>query len=203
MAARMRPWLKAAWMPRRHVAVRQLAARRVLSGVSGGCECVGPQRRRVLARQWLLLSPRQALGRTADRGWLGLLWLAGLELTTNSWTAPVDSRCLPPGQNPSAVAALQIRGLLQCRPELAMRTPLFVFDGDYDSVRLALELAGAPAQIFVRVRSDRFFYADRRPALRRPRGGLAATVRSSAAPTRPPGRPRTSRMNARTNSTAR
>jgi hypothetical protein len=105
---------------------------------------------------------KHSAGQPIVAGW-AYSWLAGLELTTNSWTAPVDAQRLLPGQNPSTVAALQIHGLLRRNPELGLKTPLFVFDGGYDSVRLALELAGTPAQILVRVRSDRSFYADPPP----------------------------------------
>lgn len=42
--------------------------------------------------------------------------------------------------------------------------PLFVFDGGYDPVRLALALQSAPVQTLVRIRSDRCFYADPPPA---------------------------------------
>ncbi|MGW2788082.1 transposase [Streptomyces populi] len=90
-------------------------------------------------------------------------WLVCLELTTNSWTAPVDARGLVPGENPSTVAACRISGLLRRQPGLGRQAPLFVFDGGYDSVRLALELTAVPAQILVRVRSDRSFYADLPP----------------------------------------
>jgi hypothetical protein len=111
-------------------------------------------------------------GQPIVAGW-AYSWLAGLELTTNSWTAPVDARRLVPGENPSTVAARQIRGLLQQSPELVLQTPLFVFDGGYDSVCLALGLTAIPGQILVRVRSDRSFCADptprRRTAAGRPR----------------------------------
>ncbi|MFH8409779.1 transposase [Streptomyces sp. NPDC018019] len=100
---------------------------------------------------------KHSAGQPIVAGW-AYCWLAALELAANSWTAPVDARRLVPGEHPSAVAAVQIRGLLQRRPELGSRTPLFVFDGDYDSVRLALGLAGAPAQLLIRVRCDRSFY---------------------------------------------
>lgn len=102
---------------------------------------------------------KHSAGQPIVAGW-AYSWLAGLELTPNSWTAPIDARRLVPGENPSTVAALQVERLLQRRPDLGRQTPLFVFDGGYDSVRLALELAGVPAQILVRVRSDRCFYAD-------------------------------------------
>ncbi|MGW0885909.1 NF041680 family putative transposase [Streptomyces sp. NPDC002671] len=108
---------------------------------------------------------RHSAGQPIVAGW-AYPWLVGLELTTNSWTAPVDARRLVPGENPSTVAACQIIDLLRRRPELDRQTPLFVFDGGYDSVRLALELTAVPAQILVRVRSDRSFYADPPPQRR-------------------------------------
>ncbi|WP_370628492.1 transposase [Streptomyces avermitilis] len=115
---------------------------------------------------------RHSAGQPIVAGW-AYSWLVGLELKTNSWTAPVDARRLVPGENPNTVAARQIRGLLQQSPELCLQAPLFVFDDGYDSVRPALELTAVPAQILVRVRSDRSFYADppprRRTAAGRPR----------------------------------
>ncbi|WP_434097117.1 transposase [Streptomyces mirabilis] len=60
---------------------------------------------------------RHSAGQPILAGW-AYSWLVGLELTTNSWTAPVDARHLVPGENPSTVAACQISGLLRRRPEL-------------------------------------------------------------------------------------
>ncbi len=119
---------------------------------------------------------KHSAGQPIVAGW-AYSWLAGLELATNSWTTPVDARRLAPGENPSAVAAGQVRELLQLCPGLGLRTPLFFFDGGYDCVRLALGLAGAPAQLLVRVRCDRSFYGDPPP---RHRPGVGRSRRHGA-----------------------
>ena len=64
-----------------------------------------------------------------------------------------------PHENPNAVAAEQIRGLLnrELRRDLAS---LFVFDAGYDPVQLSQGLEGAGACILVRLRSDRCSCAD-------------------------------------------
>ena len=71
------------------------------------------------------------------------------------------------GENTNVVAAHQIR---QALPRLGMLTApaLFPFDGGYDPVQLTVELAGTGAQIVVRVRDDRVFFA--RPPTRPPGG---------------------------------
>jgi hypothetical protein len=79
-------------------------------------------------------------------------------------------RRLAPDDNINLVAVSQIRGLLDRLPGAATATvqahqqmPLVVFDGGFDPVQLQVELAGAPVQVLVRIRSDRNFYAARRP----------------------------------------
>jgi hypothetical protein len=49
--------------------------------------------------------------------------------------------------------------------------PLFVFDAGYDSAQLTLDLAEQRARVLVRLRADRWFYADPPPAARSPKGG--------------------------------
>jgi hypothetical protein len=90
-------------------------------------------------------------------GWCYQL-IVGLELTRNSWTAPVDVRRLRPAGNSNRVAAGQIRDLLARLP-VHQQVPLVVFDGGFDPVQLQVELAGARVQVLVRVRCDRSFYA--------------------------------------------
>ncbi|GAA4208207.1 hypothetical protein GCM10022252_73010 [Streptosporangium oxazolinicum] len=106
---------------------------------------------------------RHSAGKPIIAGW-AFSWLAGLELTTNSWTAPLDVLRLPPGTNVNDAAATQILQLLPRLPDAGGRLPLFVFDGGYDPVRLVLALKDAPTQLLVRIRSDRCFYADPPPA---------------------------------------
>ena len=120
--------------------------------------------RRMLTQSRVLHRPtRHSAGKPIIAGW-AFSWLAALELTTNSWTAPLDVVRLLPGANINAAAATQILHLLPRLPDTSGRLPLFVFDGGYDPVRLALALEATPAQLLVRIRSDRCFYADPPPA---------------------------------------
>jgi Transposase DDE domain len=100
---------------------------------------------------------RHSAGQPIVAGWCYQL-LVGLELQRNSWTAPVDVRRLRPADNHNRVAAGQIRDLLARLPA-HQQVPLVVFDGGFDPVQLQVELAGARAQVLVRVRCDRSFYA--------------------------------------------
>lgn len=89
------------------------------------------------------------------------------------------------------VTAQQVRGLL-ARLGATAAVPLFAFDGGYDPIALADELRGDRAQILVRIKSDRVFYAGP-PA--RPLGGRGrpgATAPGSTVRNPPPGarRPR-------------
>jgi len=127
-------------------------------------------------------------------GWCYQL-IVGLELAPNSWTAPVDVRRLAPDDNSNLVAASQIRGLLDRLPGTAAATvhahqqvPLVVVDGGFDPVQLQVELAGAPVQVLVRIRSDRNFYAAGHPRRDGRPGARPATAPSCRWPTRPPGR---------------
>jgi len=88
-------------------------------------------------------------------GWCYQL-VVGLELQPDSWTAPVEVRRLDPADNHNLVAAGQIRALL-VRLAAPQPVPLVVFDGGFDPVQLQVELAGAPVQVLVRIRSDRNF----------------------------------------------
>ena len=66
-----------------------------------------------------------------------------------------------------AATAGQVRDLLG-RLVVTAAVPLFVFDGGYDPIALADELAGENAQLLVRIKGDRVFYAD--PPSRAPGG---------------------------------
>ena len=96
-------------------------------------------------------------------GWCYQL-VVGLELQRDSWTVPVDVRRLDPADNSNLVAAGQIRELLvRLAAQQQQPVPLVVFDGGFDPVQLQVELAPAPVQVLVRVRSDRNFYAAGHP----------------------------------------
>ncbi|MFC6371374.1 transposase, partial [Nonomuraea thailandensis] len=106
---------------------------------------------------------RHSAGKPIIAGW-AFSWLAGLEMTTNSWTRPLDMQRVAPGTNINTVAAEQVQALLTRLPRRHDPVPLFVFDGGNDAVRLALALAGTAVQLLVRIRSDRCFYAAPPPA---------------------------------------
>jgi hypothetical protein len=85
--------------------------------------------------------------------------LAELGFERDSWVTPADIRRVRPEEDADLVAIEQIRGLLHRLPEQSF-DPLFVFDAGYDPVRLQLGLENHPAQILVRLHSDRVFYFD-------------------------------------------
>lgn len=103
----------------------------------------------------------QSAGQPIVTGW-SYAWLAQLSFTHDSWTAPLDVRRVPPLENPHAVAAAQIRTLVNRQP-VGAPVPLFVFDAGYDPETLARELGdldGERVAVLVRLRSGRCFYAD-------------------------------------------
>ena len=112
---------------------------------------------------------RHSAGQPIVAGW-AYQWLAQLGFDHDSWTAPLDVRRVRPSENPNGVAVEQIAGVVRRLPASAA-APLFVFDAGYDSAQLTQGLAGAPAAILVRLRSDRCFYADPPPSEPSPKGG--------------------------------
>jgi hypothetical protein len=95
-----------------------------------------------------------------------------LNFDRDSWTWPADCRRIHPLEDCVTVSAGQVLDLLARLGDLAA-VPLFAFDGGYDPIALADELRGDRAQILVRIKGDRVFYADppaRAPGVRgRPR----------------------------------
>jgi hypothetical protein len=135
---------------------------------------------------------RHSAGQPIIAGW-AYQWIAQLSFERDSWTAPVDARRLHPLEDTDQTAAAQIRALLARLPA-GEAVPLFVFDAGYDSAPLTLDLAGAPAAVLVRLRSDRCFYADPPPrplAARDDPAGTAPSSRrgSSSRRARPKARP--------------
>lgn len=107
---------------------------------------------------------RQSAGQPIVTGW-SYAWLAQLSFTHDSWTAPLDVRRVPPTGDAHAVAAAQIRDLLERRPA-GGPVPLCVFDAGYDPESLARELGDLDDErvaVLVRLRSGRCFYADPPP----------------------------------------
>jgi hypothetical protein len=100
---------------------------------------------------------RHSAGKPIVAGW----WyqqISQLSFGKDSWTWPVDCRRIAPGEDHVTATASQVRELL-ARLGPAAEVPLFAFDGGYDPIALADELAGANAQLLVRVKGDRVFYA--------------------------------------------
>jgi hypothetical protein len=118
---------------------------------------------------------RHSAGQPIVAGWC-YSWLAALSGESDSWTAPLDARRVLVGENQNVVAVEQIRQVLPRLGPLSVAA-LFAFDGGYDPVQLSVELAGTGAQIVVRVRNDRKYFA--RPAPRTP-GQLGARRRHGA-----------------------
>jgi hypothetical protein len=112
---------------------------------------------------------RHSAGQPIVAGW-AYQWVAQLDLTRDSWTAPMDVRRVHPLESTNAVAAAQVVALAARLPGDGP-VPLFVFDAGYDALQLALELGEARAAILVRLRRGRCFYAEAAPyaGLGRPR----------------------------------
>jgi|SRR5829696_1468869 hypothetical protein len=101
---------------------------------------------------------RHSAGQPIVAGWAYQL-VAQLGFFRNSWVAPVDARRIKPDEDTSEVAVEQTRALVNGLPQHSA-APLFVFDAGYDPVRLQKGLEGCPAQILVRLHSNRTFHAD-------------------------------------------
>jgi hypothetical protein len=100
-------------------------------------------------------------------GWPYSLVVA-LESGRSSWTAVLDAQRLHPGDDPTAVTAGQLRGILQRLQTVGAWSPgdppvLVVMDSGYDVIRLTFLLADLPVQLCARVRSDRVFAAPAPP----------------------------------------
>src|SRR5215216_2417458 len=111
---------------------------------------------------------RHSAGQPIVAGWAYQL-IAQLGFERDSWVAPVDAKRVKPTENTDEVAAEQVRALVQRLPE-PKDMPIFVFDAGYDPVKLQRSLEGCPAQILVRLHSNRVFYADPEPSSPRPVG---------------------------------
>ncbi len=103
---------------------------------------------------------RHSAGQPIVAGW-AYQFIARLSFERDSWVAPMDLRRLHPSENQNEVAPGQVRSLCeQLDQRKESSAPLFVFDAGYDPVRLQQGLEGHGAQLLVRLRSGRRFYAD-------------------------------------------
>ncbi len=101
---------------------------------------------------------RHSAGQPIVAGW-AYQFIAQIGFERESWSAPVDVERVHPTENTNEAAARQVKALL-CRLASEEVTPLFVFDAGYDPVRLQQQFEGWTAQILVRLRGGRCFYAD-------------------------------------------
>jgi hypothetical protein len=119
---------------------------------------------------------RHSAGQPIVAGW-AYQFIARLNFVRESWTAPVDVERVAPTEDANTIAAEQVKGLLARLPNeeaAAAAVPLFVFDAGYDPVKLQQGLEEKRAQILVRLRAGRCFYADPpapAPTGRHPRHG--------------------------------
>ena len=105
---------------------------------------------------------RHSAGQPIVAGW-AYQFVAQLGFARDGWVAPMDLKRVRPVENSNEVAADQMNGLLRRLPERDNVAPLFVFDAGYDPVKLQQGLEGGRAQILVRLRAGRCFYADPPP----------------------------------------
>ena len=107
---------------------------------------------------------RHSAGQPIVAGW-AYQWIAQLGFARESWVAPMDVRRVHPVENSNEIAVWQVKRLFGLLPEQD-GLPLFVFDAGYDPVQLQQGLQGDCAQILVRLRAGRCFYADPPPPKR-------------------------------------
>ncbi len=102
---------------------------------------------------------RHSAGQPIVAGW-AYQFIAQLGFARESWVAPMDVLRVRPTENTNEVAAEQIKRLLDTAPGRYGASPLFVFDAGYDPVQLQTGMESRNAQILVRLRAGRCFYAD-------------------------------------------
>jgi len=110
---------------------------------------------------------RQSAGQPIVAGW-SYQWVSELSFDPDSWTAPLDVARIPPGTDATQATIDQLTRLVGVLPDVDA-VPMFVFDAGYDPIGISHGLSRVRAQVLVRIRSDRVFYADPRPG-RGPRG---------------------------------
>jgi len=101
---------------------------------------------------------KHSAGQPIVAGW-SYQWITQLCWDNDSWTAPLDAVRLRPHDDGTDITAAQVRDLLT-RLGHSAATPTFVFDAGYDAIALTHELADVPANLVLRIRDDRVFYAE-------------------------------------------
>ena len=111
---------------------------------------------------------KHSAGQPILAGW-SFQWISQLCFTPDSWTQPMDVVRTPPAEDTTEVTISQVRRLVGRLPA-DREVPLFVFDAGYDPIALGYGLKDSRAQVLVRIREDRVFYADPPARPRRPKG---------------------------------
>lgn len=111
---------------------------------------------------------KHSAGQPIVAGW-SYQWIAQLGWDPDSWTAPLDTLRIPPHADATQATNDQVRRLVKRLPDDS-DVPLFVFDAGYDPIAIGHGLADTRAQVLVRIRNDRVFYADPPPRPNRPAG---------------------------------
>jgi hypothetical protein len=101
---------------------------------------------------------KHSAGQPIVAGW-SFQWISQLSWDPDSWTAPIDTMRIAPGQDATEATLGQVRRLLRLLPH-DEQVPMFVFDAGYDPIAISEGLSDERAQVLVRLRSDRVFYTD-------------------------------------------
>ena len=101
---------------------------------------------------------KHSAGQPIVAGW-SFQWISQLSWDPDSWTAPMDTMRIAPGQDATEATLGQVRRLLRLLPH-DEQVPMFVFDAGYDPIAISEGLKDERAQVLVRLRSDRVFYTD-------------------------------------------
>jgi hypothetical protein len=101
---------------------------------------------------------KHSAGQPIVAGW-SYQWICQLNWDPDSWTAPLDATRIPPDANSTSATIDQVRHQVDLLPDDG-EAPMFVFDAGYDPIALTHGLSNTRAQVLVRLRSDRVFYAE-------------------------------------------
>jgi hypothetical protein len=101
---------------------------------------------------------KHSAGQPIVAGW-SYQWICQLNWNPDSWTAPLDATRIPPTADSTQATVDQVRALVDRLPD-DRDVPMFVLDAGYDPIAVTHGLADTRAQVLVRIRSDRVFYAD-------------------------------------------
>ena len=109
---------------------------------------------------------KHSAGQPIVAGW-SYQWIAQLSFDPDSWTAPLDALRITPRADATDATIAQVKRVVELLDEHG-RVPLFVFDAGYDPIGIGHGLKDVSAQVLVRIREDRVFYADAPPRPNRP-----------------------------------